>query len=320
MSTSREQTITKSCSLCKNDLPLDSFRKSQNGKYGRRSHCKMCEKDKLQEKTYTIGGKAFVVCAGCGSKISAGLYGLMREPYCKQCIPNISPAPWSIELKYLAGLVAADGTLESGGDHRIGFNNTDPNLMKTFLYLIQSPRIASVHEYDNPNHKPAHNIYVRDRGYYNLFVKVGLIPRKSLCLGEVDLPRGTDGKITDFFLFVRGAFEGDGSISHAKAKSANMTISSGSKNYLVWLRKEIAVSLDDPEIIQNCSISDPKAEGKNPELYLRMQYVPVLYKKMYLDYDNTKFSLPFLKTTVSLKTLGLPYKRARLEYWVNKHK
>ena len=53
-------------------------------------------------------------------------------------------------------------------------------------------------------------------------------------------------------------------------------------------------------------------------LYIPAQCVPLMYQKMYLDYDNTILPLPDLQTTVCLKDLGLPYKRARLEYWANK--
>ena len=252
--------VTRRCSRCELEKSLESFNKNKAGKHGRRSQCKVCNKEKLQDKTYVTGNKPFVVCAGCGSRISAQLYGMIREPYCKACISDAPHASWSIELKYLAGLVASDGNLELASTHRIGFSNTDPTLMKTFLYLIQSPRTASIYRYDNVNHKPAYIIKITDRGYYNLFVSAGLIPRKSLLLTNVDMPRDADNKIEDFFLFLRGVFEGDGSINHDKAKSANMTISSGSKEYLAWLRKEISVSLDSPEIMQNCRISEPKQE------------------------------------------------------------
>ena len=36
---------TKTCSKCHKTKPLDDFRKSKKGKYGKRSDCKKCEKD-----------------------------------------------------------------------------------------------------------------------------------------------------------------------------------------------------------------------------------------------------------------------------------
>ena len=316
MSISYNEVETKRCSCCKFDLPLNNFNKVTKCKDGLNCCCKKCEKDRRQEKIYVKGGKAFVLCAGCGSKISAGHYGQLRQPYCLTCIPNVAPAPWSIELKYLAGLIASDGNLgPKRSGCRIGFDNTDANLMKTFLYLIQSPRIATVHDDGVASHNLGHSINIGDRSYYNLFTNAGLMQRKSLRIKEVDLPRGSDGRITDFFLFLRGVFEGDGSVRNIKGRSADMIIGSGSKDFLGWLRKEISTSLDDPEIIQSFSISEPKGKSNIPELYFPTRYVPVLYQKMYLDYDNMELPLPFLQTTVLLKNLGLPYKRTRLEYW-----
>lgn len=41
--------ITKKCTICEKSLPLDCFYNSKNGKHGKDSRCKVCQKERTSE-------------------------------------------------------------------------------------------------------------------------------------------------------------------------------------------------------------------------------------------------------------------------------
>src|ERR1035437_1079086 len=98
-----DKSETKRCPCCELNLPLNNFGTDKSRKSGHDCYCKKCKKDKKEEAAYGEGGKAFVICTGCRRRIGAEKYGLMREPYCPACTPNIQPAMWTIALIYAAG-------------------------------------------------------------------------------------------------------------------------------------------------------------------------------------------------------------------------
>src|SRR5438874_4996726 len=113
------------------------------------------------------------------------------------------PLEWSDEMAYIVGLTATDGCLYTGF-RKINFKSCDRDLVATYLQVLgrtnrvkeKKTRIGGV-------------VYYTEFGDARLFrwmLTIGLMPRKSLVLGALDVP--------DEFLgpALRGLFEGDGHI------------------------------------------------------------------------------------------------------------
>ena len=146
---------------------------------------------------------------------------------------------WSPELAYAVGLLASDGNLSKDGRH-IDFTSTDRELVETFkrcLGLIT--KIGT--KKNGAGGKLAFRTQFGDVLFYRWLVKIGLHPNKSKTLGRLNIPRDL------FFDFLRGYFDGDGTIYSywdPRWHSSFMFYSaftSASKPFLEWLRDEIEI-------------------------------------------------------------------------------
>jgi hypothetical protein len=260
-------------------------------------------------------GEKFVYCEKCGGKVSMLKTKLLRRKYCSVCTLDPLPEKWSMKTSYLTGMLVSDGCLIRG-NRRISFSNTNQDFMKTFLVLMETPRIPTiVHPKRGRTYEA---IAVTDHGYYKFFQSLGLTPNKSLSLGPLSLPRGKSGKITHFGLFMRGVFEGDG---HANLQMTErgtpiiaLGITSGSRKFLTWLQHEISLSLNDTGFSTASKIS----QG-NGAFVLRVpaMYVRALYQMMYGQYKSR--SVVSVQTIVGLDSLGHTAKKAKIEQWLEKH-
>jgi hypothetical protein len=84
---------------------------------------------------------------------------------------------------------------------------------------------------------------MRTKNFYNFLLALGLTPRKSKTIGELQIPR-------EFFAhFFRGCIDGDGSItisSHpeSKRKQLKIRLCSASKNFILWIKSELSKNID----------------------------------------------------------------------------
>lgn len=106
-------------------------------------------------------------------------------------------------MAYVVGLMAADGCLISGRK-QLNFKSEDERLVRTFLECLGRPM-----RYGRRIGRTGRPHYVTQFGdvrFYDWLQQVGLMPRKSLVLGPIPVPRQ--------FLFhcARGLLDGDGSI------------------------------------------------------------------------------------------------------------
>jgi len=75
--------------------------------------------------------------------------------------------------------------------------------------------------------------------FYKWLNDLGLTSKKSLSIGKVQIP----GHL--FFDFLRGEWDGDGSIIYCRDKrwknsyAVSISFASGSEKFLIWLQKEI---------------------------------------------------------------------------------
>lgn len=147
---------------------------------------------------------------------------------------------WSSELAYAVGLITTDGCLSKDGRH-IDFTSKDTELVKTLRRClglrnkIGSKKSGTGKEYAR--------IQFGDIHFYEWLEGLGLSPRKSRVLTSVKVPGGF------FFDFVRGCFDGDGTIYSfwdkrwADSFMFYIAFASGSKEFLLWLRKRLKHAL-----------------------------------------------------------------------------
>lgn len=149
------------------------------------------------------------------------------------------PLGWSPETAYMVGLAATDGCLAKDGRH-VDFTSADLELVQTFLRLVRSrTRIGEKSE-------GVYRAQVGDVELYCWLQSIGLMPRKSLVLGPVDVPDHL------FLDLVRGLLDGDGSIlnfryrgtgkaNHERLYESLLAVFiSASHRHLEWLRAGLA--------------------------------------------------------------------------------
>ena len=106
-------------------------------------------------------------------------------------------------MAYVVGLTATDGCLFTGV-RKLNFKSQDRDLVGIYLRLLG--RTNRIKEQLTRSGRIAYFAEFHDSRLYEWFRSIGLMPRKSLILGQLDVP--------DEFLFaaVRGLLDGDGSI------------------------------------------------------------------------------------------------------------
>jgi hypothetical protein len=146
-------------------------------------------------------------------------------------------------MAYVVGLLATDGCLINDGRH-LNFKSEDRQLVETFLRCLGRPassvkiakrhRTAKVHFYAQ----------FGDVAFYHWLESIGLMPRKSLILGAIDVP-------PEYLLdCARGLLDGDGSLVNNRyrggGKAAGRTYEgfttrfiSASREHVEWLRGEL---------------------------------------------------------------------------------
>ena len=153
------------------------------------------------------------------------------------------PLEWSDTMAYVVGLMATDGCLIPKR-RQLNFKSEDEQLVRTFLACLGRPL-----RYGTRTGRTGNLHYVTqfgDTAFYEWLEGVGLMPRKSLTLGGIDVP--------DQFLFpmLRGLFEGDGHISNfvhvpTRRKHPNyryerlwLFFNSASRPHLEWIAQRVS--------------------------------------------------------------------------------
>ncbi|TME69967.1 MAG: hypothetical protein E6I48_15415, partial [Chloroflexi bacterium] len=114
------------------------------------------------------------------------------------------PLAWSDSMAYIVGLTATDGCLTFGRRRSINFKSEDFELVSRYLALLGRTNTIGVELTRDGN--VVYHIQFGDARLYEWFRSVGLMPRKSLVLGAIDVP---DSNVSHL---VRGLLDGDGSI------------------------------------------------------------------------------------------------------------
>lgn len=223
------------------------------------------------------------------------LHGIKLRPNGSDKVKRIVPPEklaWSPEFAYVVGLVASDGSLQSGVNE-VRFASTDRELADHYCRCLglrpddvraekwPEPDAPQVHvrAEDRPPYKKQWHVIFSDFVYRARLAEIGLTPQKSRTLGPLAVP---DEYFRDF---LRGEFDGDGCWSKAKYANGNTSLlgifTSGSRTFLEWLRD----SLKRLAGIERCSLRgiDLRYQGRAAEQLGRFLYyrrdLPCLSRK-----------------------------------------
>ncbi len=145
---------------------------------------------------------------------------------------------WSPELAYVVGLIATDGNLSKDGRH-IDFTSKDEELARTFKKCLNLEVMIGRKSSGSVKEKRYFRVQFGDVLFYQWLMKLGITPNKSKTLGALNIPDEL------FFDFLRGCFDGDGSIYaywDPRWHSSYMfytSFASASIDFLKWLQATI---------------------------------------------------------------------------------
>lgn len=117
---------------------------------------------------------------------------------------NPAPIDWTARLAYAVGLLATDGCLYGDGRH-IAFISKDEDLMRILLGLVDRPNIH-YRRFESDFGGWAFRGQFSHAVLYRWLLTIGLMLRKSLVLGAIDVPED------HLMPLVRGLLDGDGTV------------------------------------------------------------------------------------------------------------
>lgn len=148
-------------------------------------------------------------------------------------IKNLNPQI----LWYVVGLIATDGNLSSDGRHIIITSKDIEHLITVRNALGLTSKITmKAGEFSVD--KNCGDLQFSNVRFYRYLLSLGLMPRKSLILGELRVPKAY------FVDFLRGVIDGDGNIRRwihpsNKREQWELRVYSGSEQFIAWLRTTI---------------------------------------------------------------------------------
>lgn len=153
--------------------------------------------------------------------------------------PGPKPEPFECPEEhfwYLVGLIATDGCLSSNGRH-VNITSKD----KRYLVRVREAvgLRCKVSDKTNGRGQGAFHMQIGSRVLYDKLLAIGLTPRKSLTLGQLNVP---DSRFKDF---LRGVIDGDGNIrgwrhpSNGRQQWA-LRVYGASKPFLQWIKETIS--------------------------------------------------------------------------------
>lgn len=205
---------------------------------------------------------------------------------------------WSASFAYAIGLIVSDGSVSKDGRH-VCFVSKDLEQIDNFQEALKLDNFIGLSNRGKTTQ--AYRVQFSDVGFWKYLVSIGIFPAKSKTIAKINIPDEY------FFDFVRGEFDGDGSIYSyidTRWKGSLMfyiSFASGSKDFIEWLQTEISVRIGIKGHIT-------KPSGRNSVYQLRYakQEACRLLEKMYEKEDSISLSRKRLKVKKILGTIATP--------------
>lgn len=263
-----------------------------------------------------------VACKWCGNQLEVifsskkefccrrhvGLYFSHKRNKVEDSGVEIENITWSRKLSYILGIITADGTLRRDRKLiKISSNDIDMlNEIRDFVGDFITKRKNPIHTNERVMHGKTFTNYTyafTSEVLYDFCIEVGIVPNKTLILGELAIPE-------DFFSdFLRGVIDGDGNFNIIKrcytnqvTHYINIRITSGSLKFLEWVNSTCKKILDiDGSIIREQSKANCYtlfwSKGivcnriiqyiyTNCDLYLDRKWIKLQKSKPFLNSDN----------------------------------
>ena len=200
---------------------------------------------------------------------------------------------------YFLGLMFSDGwVLKNEPRFGLGLKITDLHIIKTFKKYIKAKKEIYFNDKTttnrNINPETQATLTLNSQITKNHLMRLGIIPRKSL---KIKFPNNK--KVPDKYLkhFVRGYFDGDGSIS----KSKRVDFTCGSRVFLIGLRKilESKLSMINLRIENRTQSTNLSKTNRSKRLYIQQkEYIKKLFFYMY---SNTNSELRLKRKYLAYK-------------------
>jgi len=179
-------------------------------------------------------------------------YGIVKLPYVKHFVDEMAFNIFTLESCYWAGFIAADGNLlKTSNLLKIKLKYDDKDHILKFCNFLK--RDDKLFEETCDGHKQI-GVFVCNKNIKNdLINNFNITPAKSFTLQPPN-------KIPDALIqhYIRGYFDGDGSIGIRKNGSVRLHFVSGSKNILDWIKNNIDIKTKTDHIV-----SVRRRSGKN---------------------------------------------------------
>lgn len=203
---------------------------------------------------------------------------------------------WSSNFAYAIGLIVTDGNLSQYGS-RISFTSKDLEQVRNFNNSLDINIKIGVHHSGSTNEK-AHRVQFKDILFFDFLNNIGIFPAKSKTIRDTKIPKKY------FFDYLRGCFDGDGSIYSywdKRWRSSFMfylCFASASTNYVVWLQNEIF------KILKSKGHITKDGKGSTFQLkYAKADSLKII-SKMYKNKDTICLSRKKLKIKSILAIVG----------------
>jgi hypothetical protein len=141
---------------------------------------------------------------------------------------------WSVKMAYVLGFIYADGSLDSRGSVSISQKDTEiltkiKNLMDCNAKLYFRPR----KEYEDAVSGELYTLQINNHQIYNDLINLGLTPDKTFTVG---FPQMSPLYVRHF---IRGCWDGDGSVSFDRWGYIEASYTSGSRSFIKGMLSEL---------------------------------------------------------------------------------
>ena len=143
------------------------------------------------------------------------------------------------EKAYWLGFLYADGCVHSN-NYEISVNITDKEHIEKFKAAIKAfnHNITEIQDKRFPNAKTLYQFSIKDKQLHQDLIKWGCIPQKSLLINKIpNIPRDYVSH------FLRGYFDGDGSLHYLRGTNNYRISFVGTKDFLNDIQKELQTNV-----------------------------------------------------------------------------
>lgn len=143
------------------------------------------------------------------------------------------------EKAYWLGFLYADGCVHSN-NNEVSINIIDKEHVEKFKKAIKAfnHQITAIQDKRFPKAKRLYQFNIKDKQLHKDLIKWGCVPQKSLLISKIpNIPRDYVSH------FLRGYFDGDGSLHYLRGTNNYRISFTGTKDFLLDVQKELQINV-----------------------------------------------------------------------------